>query len=187
MSSALAEWTLAALLQFAPPSRHERAPWADASADAALERYRGVAAAIVEQCESRREPRPCAALLVALAVGESGLARDADVGPCYRRGGYRTRCDSGRAASVWQVQAHGRDDDGPITVARLFASRSLAAGIALRVAWGSLSRCRDLPEEDRLAALGGVGPDGRCRPSRSARARWRLWQTVRAWSPRGGA
>lgn len=181
--SALAEWTLAALLQFAPLSRHERAPWADASPEAALSRYRSIAEAIVEQCEDRREPRPCAALLVALAVGESGLARDADVGPCYRRGVHRTRCDSGRAASVWQVQPHGRDDAGPITVARLFASRSLAARFALRVAWGSLSRCRDLPEEDRLAALGGLGPDGRCRPSRSARARWRLWHTVRSWEP----
>lgn len=173
----LSSWTLAALLHFAPPEQHDAAPWADPSREAAVERYEGVAAAIVSTCDDSPSPRSCAALLVALAVGESGLARDADVGPCYRRGGYRTRCDSGAAASVWQAHAFGVDADGePITVARLFADRALAAWQALRVARGSLQRCRHLPVEDRLAGLSGA-----CRPNASSRARWRLWQTVSAW------
>ena len=173
----LSAWTLAALLHFAPPEQHDAAPWADPSHEAAQERYEAIATAIVETCDNSPSPRSCAALLVALAVGESGLAQDADVGPCYRRGGYRTRCDSGAAASVWQAHAFGLDRDGePITVARLFASRSLAAWQALRVARGSLQRCRHLPAEDRLAGLSGS-----CRPNASSRARWRLWQTVSAW------
>ena len=97
---ALIAWTLAALLQFAPPERHERAPWADPSPAYALARYTGIAVAIADVCDGARSERDCAALLSAIAIGESALARDADEGPCHRLGGYRTRCDSGAAASV---------------------------------------------------------------------------------------
>lgn len=175
----LQQWTLAALLHFAPPAQHDGAPWADPSTEAALERYEAISETIATACADSKAPRSCAALLVAIGVGESGLARDADVGPCYRRGGYRTRCDSGAAASIWQVHAFGLGPDGePITVARLFADRGLAAWQALRVARGSLSRCRHLPEEDRLAGLSGA-----CKPNASSRARWRLWKRVEGWAP----
>lgn len=173
----LAEWTLAALLHFAPPEQQAKAPWADPTPEASLERYEGVRDAIASQCTTRS----CAALLVAIAVGESGLARDADLGPCYRSGSYKTRCDSGAAASVWQAHAFGLDKEGePITVERLFADRSLAAWVVIRVARGSIHRCKHLPMEDRLAGLGG----GHCKPSKSARSRWKLWQTVSAWEPK---
>ena len=174
----LAEWTLAALLHFAPPERHDGRPWADASREAAVLRYEGIRDAITSQCTTK----PCASLLVALAVGESGLARDADIGPCYRIGGYRRRCDSGRAASVWQAQAYGVGPEGePVTVARLFAERPLAAWVVLRTARASLARCKHLPVEQRLAGLGG----GNCKPSKAATSRWHLWQTVQAWNPGG--
>ena len=45
---ALIAWTLAALLQHAPPERHERAPWADPSPAYALARYTGIAVAIAD-------------------------------------------------------------------------------------------------------------------------------------------
>lgn len=175
----LVEWTLAALVHFAPIGQFDRSPWADPSHEYAMERYRGIAEAIAGECQDTKQPKSCAALLSAIAVGESGLARDADEGPCYRRNGYKTRCDSGAAASVWQVHAHGWDAKGEdITVERLFAERSLAAWVVHRVARGSLARCSHLPEQDRLAGLSGS-----CKPSKSARARWNLWRKVEQWSP----
>ena len=173
------EWILAALMHFAPPSNHARAPWADASPEAARARYEAIADTIAAECADVKQPRACASLLAAIAIGESGLARDADEGPCYRKGGYRRRCDSGAAASVWQVHAHGFDPKGEdITIARLFADRRLAAWLVHRIARGSLSRCAHLPEEDRLAGLGGS-----CTPSKSARDRWHLWKQIAGWTP----
>jgi len=180
-------WALAALLQFAPIGQWDNSRWPDESHDAALARYRGIATAIESVCSTSKGPvRDCESLLVALAVGESGLARDADVGPCYRRGNWWRRCDAGKAASVWQAQAHGFDlrangDGKRITVARLFADRELAAWQALRVARNSLSLCRHLAQEDRLSAL-----SGRCHEGDGPwRDRWRLWGKVKAWTPSG--
>jgi hypothetical protein len=175
MNLPLALWTLLALLRFAPLEQQARGPWADPSPASAAERYLGIAQAVEAECRDARAPRDCAALLVALAVGESGLARDADVGPCHRVGGYKTRCDSGAAASVWQVQRWTAE----VTVEDLFADRRLAARQALRVARASLRACRDLPAEDRLSALSGsckAGPG-------PWRARWALYQTARTWEP----
>lgn len=178
---ALIAWTLAALLQHAPPERHERAPWADPSPAYALARYTGIAVAIADVCDGAQSERDCAALLSAIAIGESALSRDADEGPCYRVGGYRTRCDSGAAASVWQAHAFGVDEHGErITIARLFADRRLAAWQALRVARASLAMCRSLPAVDRLSGL-----SGRCIEGPGPwRARMRLYQTLRAWEPK---
>lgn len=176
----LVDWTLAALLHFAPPENHTKAPWADASPEAARARYEAIAQTIGAECQDVKQPRACAALLAAIAIGESGLARDADEGPCYREKGYRKRCDSGAAASVWQVHAHGFDARGEdITIARLFSERALAAWLVHRIARGSLARCAHLPERDRLAGLGGS-----CTPSKSARARWDLWKRIEGWVPR---
>ena len=180
-------WALAALIQFAPIGQWDKSRWPDESHEAALERYRGIASAIESTCASSKGPvRDCESLLVALAVGESGLARDADVGPCYRKGGWWRRCDAGKAASVWQAQAHGFDlrvggDGKKITVARLFADRELAAWQALRVARNSLALCKHLAAEDRLSALSGRCHDG----EGPWRARWRLWAKVKAWGPNG--
>ncbi len=176
----LSVWALAALLHFAPLSNHDRAPWADASHEAALQRYEHIARAIVTACSDSPKQRDCAALLAAIAIGESGLARDADEGPCYRRGAFRTRCDSGRAASVWQVQAWGRDSAGdPITVAKLFASRELAAKQTLKMARWSVARCGKKDSRDRLSGLSGRCIDG---PG-PWRSRLALWERLRSWEP----
>ncbi len=167
-----------AMLAHAPVERLPQFPGHVETLPQQLARYGEIAAAITDVCEGEsRTPRDCAALLVALAWGESGFARDADVGPCRNDGAYRSRCDGGRAASVWQAHAYGADDAGPITVERLFADRRLAARQALRAARGSLRMCRHLAPEDRLAALGGT-----CTPGKSQRARYRAWMTLRAWS-----
>jgi hypothetical protein len=176
-------WILAALLHFAPPEKLPRFPGHEEAPEEVRDRYALIAQAILAQAEAPEErpdgltDRQEAALLIALAVGESGLARDADVGPCHRRGRWRTRCDSGAAASVWQVHAWGEDADGPITLRRLFASRDLAASRALLVARGSLGLCRRLLPEDRLSGL-----SGRCQAGPGPwRARWRLWHSVLTW------
>lgn len=159
------EWALAAMLYLVPLGTHDRAPWADASHAAQLARYESIATAVWDACG---DDRGCASLLVSLAVGESGLARDADEGPCYRRGGYRKRCDAGAAESVWQVQMRG-----------MFADRTAAAREAKRRARASLSMCRGLRAEDRLSALSGRCIDG----DGPWRARWRLWARMRGWTP----
>lgn len=183
----MSSWVLSALLHFAPIGQWDKSHWADESHEAALDRYRGIATAIENVCASSKGPaRDCQSLLVALAVGESGLAKDADVGPCYRKGGWWRRCDAGKAASVWQAQAHGFDlrpngDRKRITVVRLFADRELAAWVALRVARNSLALCKHLEPQDRLSAL-----SGRCQSGDGQwRNRWALWAKVKAWVPNG--
>ena len=171
-------YTFLAMMHFAPPERAPQFPGYEESHEAAVERYAEIAWTIAGVCEDAPSPRRCASLLVAIGVGESYFARDADIGPCYRVGVHRTRCDSGLAASVWQAQAFGVDDDGqPITVARLFASRKLAATHVLRVARASLRQCRKLEPVDQLSGL-----SGRCQVGlKSAQSRWRLWQTIQSW------
>lgn len=164
------------MLRFAPVESAPQMPGHEETAEETRARYASIASAIADACESSKTQRSCTALLVAIGTGESRFARDADVGPCYRGKGYESRCDAGLAASVWQVHAHGRDANGePVTVAKLFASRSLAAKTVLRVARWSLQRCTHLPAQDRLAGLAGS-----CRASSSARARYRLWRTIEA-------
>lgn len=169
-------WTLLALVHFAPLDLQAKNPWADASSADTASRYIAIALAIDTVCEkASKSPRDCSALLVALAVGESGLAKDADEGPCYRGGKHKTRCDSGAAASVWQVQRWSEE----VTIADLFADRALAAKRALTIARSSLSACRDGEEQDRLSALSGSCKRG----AGPWRARWALYQTARRWNP----
>jgi hypothetical protein len=179
--SALTAWTLAAMLQFAPA---ERAPQFEDHRETIEEtraRYAEIASTIAAECvSSSRTPKDCAAVLVAVGTGESHFARDADLGPCYRKGAYRSRCDGGWAASVWQVHAFGFKADGtPITVEDLFADRALAAKRAIGAIRQSIRTCRHLPERDRLSML-----SGRCQEGlKSARDRYDLWQRVRVWNP----
>lgn len=164
------DYALAALLRLVPLGTHDGAPWADDSHATQLARYEGISTAIWDACGDDRD---CAALLVALAVGESAAARDADEGPCFRKGAYRTRCDSGAAFSVWQTHRLSHEVTGEM----LFADRTLAAKQTLRVARGSLRLCRHLSPERRLSGL-----SGRCIDAEGPWvARYRLWQTVRAW------
>ena len=171
----LHSFVLAALLHFAPPEHQDKRPWADPSRDYALARYSKVADAIVSACESRKNPKACASLLTAIAVGESAVSRDTDEGPCHRSGPWKRRCDGGRAVSVYQIHPTGADADGPITAERLFADRKLAARIAYRAAAGSLQMCRHLPDPvDHLSGL-----SGRCQAGlKSARERYKLWRKI---------
>lgn len=174
-------WVLHAMLEHAPLEQLPTFSGHIETEREALGRYGEIARDITDVCSEQKQPRICASLLVAIGVGESHFSRDADQGPCFREGGYRTRCDSGLAASVWQTHAHGFDRGGaPITVERLFAERKLAAFVAFRAAAGSLNMCRHLPDPvDRLSGL-----SGRCQAGlRSARDRYTLWRKVSGWRP----
>lgn len=171
MTPSLFMWVLLCLFRFAPPENFDGTPWAEPRSES-LRRYVLIAHAITITCENQKAPKSCASLLVAIAVGESGLARDADEGPCYRRGGYTKRCDNGAAASIFQCQAVGF-----YTIAELFGSREKAADQALRVARSSLGRCGKLDARDKLSGLSGRCIDG---PG-PWRARHALWLSVRAW------
>lgn len=180
------EWVLAILLHFAPVERLPQFKGYEETPEAARARYTEIAQAIVQVAHETEETsnglsdRDEMALLAAIAIGESHLAKDADVGPCYRKGAYRTRCDSGAAASVWQNHAWGKDEKGAVTIKRLFAERDLAARRVLGIATSSLSRCRKLPPRDRLSGLSGRCQEGLA----SAQARWHLWQKIRNWKPK---
>lgn len=173
-----AQWILAAMLHVAPVEKLPQFPGYPETPLESRARYAEIAEVIADTCDDAKSVRGCTSMLVAIAAGESGFSRDTDIGPCYRKGAYWKRCDSGRAASVWQAQAWGVDWDGEkITVARLFADRHLAAWQTLRVARASLARCGG--GVDSLSGL-----SGRCIKGEGPwRARYRLWQRVMVWEP----
>jgi len=178
----LTAWVFLLLMTKVPPERHDGSPWEEPRYEA-WRRYAHIASAIDTTCsDAPRLPRGCnttkccAALLSAIAIGESNLARDADEGPCYRVGPrYERRCDRGRAASVFQCQRISP----LVSVSDLFASREVAAKQALMVASASLAKCGKLDPRDKLSGLSGRCIDG---PG-PWRARYALWLTLRAWEP----
>lgn len=171
MSIPLYIYTFLAMLHFAPIETLPQYPGHEETEREALARYGAIAEVIARACD--KQGKPCASLLVAIGVGESRFAKDADVGPCYRVGKLKTRCDSSAAASVWQVQAHSF-----VTTAELFADRALAARATLKAA----RMCRHLAPRDQLFGLAGT-----CEPrpahAAAARARRDTWQEVNSWNP----
>lgn len=137
MTSAIA-WVLSLLVLALPPDRVQAQPGWDEAPSAREARYLAIAtdvAAVVYAPGARtlyagpRGRARTAALLVAVAVLESGLAADVDLGPCYRgRDGRSMRCDSGRAHGLWQVHAP-----------EVAGDRRAAARAALRVLRGSFA------------------------------------------------
>ncbi len=117
-----------------------------------------VATAATDACGEHGEAcqRRSAAILVGLAWHESGFAPDVEApGGCYRgRDGKSPRCDSGRAATLWQLQGSAEER------VLWLADRVQAARTALRRAGRSLGACRKLPVEERLAAYAGGRCDG---------------------------
>lgn len=97
------------------------------------ERYEDIARAVLEVSFDPEE-RPLftgprgrahtALMLVAVAHHESGFARDVDVGPCYRGGNLRARCDGGNSACMVQIRIGSGTTREGWTQADLFADRS---------------------------------------------------------------
>lgn len=131
-------WVLSALTEHVPPERvSPRFPQAVETLEEKHDRYVDIAWDIASVSSNKRD----AALLVAVAIKESGLARDVDLGPCDPARVRLGQCDAGRAKTLWQLQAV----DG-------WPDRREAARMALKRLRHSEKRCRDLPAEERLAA-----------------------------------
>jgi len=185
MGTDLAAWLLAAALHFAPPEKLPQFPGHEESHEAALVRYSVIALDVADVVEEMKGSKQEAALLLAWAIGESGLARDADVGPCFRGkhkgGNYRTRCDSGAAASMWQIHEHLAKDGTRVTKEMLFEERRLAVRTMLRALRSSSRACKHLEPRDRFSQAGL----GRCvEGNASVRARFKLWGRVAGWMPK---
>lgn len=177
----LAEALLSAALVLVPAERHADRPWGSETPEQVEARYAELAADIAsvvldpDESPVRGMTRAqSAGLLLGLATGESGLAYDTDVGPCYREGSWVTRCDRGRSASVFQLLVEdGREWRGTtITATDIFADRRLAARVALSAVRASVGKCWHLPPEYRLSAYGA----GVCVRLEGAAERWRLGQ-----------
>lgn len=179
--NAFVAWILAAALHFAPPERHPRFDGYEETAEQARARYEQIAVDIAAAVEGRKDAKDMAALALAWAVGESALAPDADKGPCYRKGRWKLRCDGGLAAGPWQLHEYwDRQAKERVTVAAIFADRARSARTVVRKLIGAWVQCAHLAAEDRLSGFGL----GHCEAGNaSVRARYRLWQRVRAWEP----
>ncbi len=166
----LNEYLLAAALFFAPFETRPQFPGYEETKEEYRERLTSIAADIESETKSRSD----AALLLAWAIGESGLAKDTDVGPCYRpsHSKWWTRCDSGHAASMWQIHEHMGKDGTKVTTKMLFADRKLAARTMVRSLRASWKACKHLEPQDRFSQAG----IGRCvAGNKSVRARYQLW------------
>lgn len=179
--NAFVAWILAAALHFAPPERHPRFDGYEETAEQAHARYEQIAVDIAAAVEGRKDAKDMAALALAWAIGESALAPDADRGPCYRKGKWKLRCDGGLAAGPWQLHEYwDRQAKERVTVAAIFADRARSAKTVVRKLIGAWVQCAHLASEDRLSGFGL----GHCEAGNaSVRARYRLWQRVRAWEP----
>jgi hypothetical protein len=140
----LAALALAALLALAPTARRSApAIWAESPTE-----YTDRLASVADDIAAASSSPHDVALLVGVAVEESGLSPDVDAGFCAVRWG----CDGGRALSIWQLHAVS---DEQAAVVRW--DRRAAAVVALRRIRSALYRCRALPAADRY-----VGLLGRC-------------------------
>ena len=178
---ALIAWLVLAALHFAPPAKHRVFPGHEETAEQALARYTSIATDIATAVEGRKDAKDRAALMLAWGIGETGLYHDADKGPCWREGVWKTRCDGGLAAGIWQMHTHRDPTSGKwLSVEEIFGDRARAARTATTLISKSLKSCTHVAAEDQLSAFGL----GRCvSNNRSVRARYKLWNQVRAWEP----
>ena len=166
MTAAVA-WILSLLLYAVPPERVAAAPGWEETPAARAARYEAIAAdvaavvyapdAVVLYAGPRARART-AALLVAVAVLESGLAADVDRGPCYRgRDGRGPRCDRGRAFGLWQVHdpavAGDRRAAARAALRLMRGSFGVAAGMGRDRGWDAATVAAH-----RLDVYAGTGP-----------------------------
>jgi hypothetical protein len=155
-TTALVAWLHAIMIWAAPPARYAASQsypgWEETPEDRTV-RYRTIAEDLVAAVYDPAE-RPVfdgkfarartATLLLSLAIKESGLAPDADRGPCYRgRSGTSPRCDHGRSACILQIRVGKNTTPEGYTREELFADRKkcLRAGLhAVRRSAGACSR-----------------------------------------------
>lgn len=166
------EIILQLLITFAPIESRPQFEGHEETPIETLARYESIAEDIAHVAQNNEPVRgldrfQSAVLLAAMAVGESGLSRDVDLGPCYRGPGLEKRCDEGRSASMWQLQS--------VDKAAVFANRKLAATIALERLRKSVNACWAMPPRWRLSAYGA----GYCTKLPGAAKRFKLFTNMR--------
>lgn len=167
-------WLVALAVAFAPPDKHEKIPTWNETVEARVARYGTIATDIAFVVDRAAEPLPglnrseSAALVLAVAIGESGLQPDVDLGPCYRKGPFWRRCDAGKAVGIMQLQVryHLR--------AKLFKDRRALLARAYQGIRGSLLACAKLPTHERLAVY-GAGTCTNVGGRAGSRRRWGLF------------
>lgn len=113
-----------------------------------------------------------AQLLLAVAIGETHIARDADVGPCIGK-----RCDTGRSACVMQINVGAGKTAEGWTREELFADRVKCVTSGANRIRQSMGMCRRQPFAHRLADFSG----GMCESPRaqaSSERKMRLFERI---------
>lgn len=167
MSADAAAWLLGLALASVPIEKAKNPPGWDESAEERTRRYESIAADLAAVVYDPSE-RPAydgpqarartAALMLGVAIMESGLARDVDLGPCYRGlSGTGPRCDRGRAFCVMQVHADGvgRTTREGWTGEELFADRRKCFRAALHLIRASFHHAAGADQTHRLDAYAG--------------------------------
>ena len=139
-------------LKFAPIARAKDIPTHPETHAQRRARYASIATDIAATVEEHGpiigySKWQTATIMLGLAIGESGLDPDADLGPCYRKGVYRSRCDGGLAVGIIQLQ-----DRSISKREAMFADRRLLLRRALKAIKGSFGVCRGRPHLERLSA-----------------------------------
>lgn len=165
--------------RFAPPEKAWAAPTHPETLEERRLRYALIAADICKVVAKDKSvegftKKQTARLVMGMAIGESGLVKDADVGPCYRKGKAWRRCDGGRAVGLLQVWVNRRERD------HYFANRKALISRGLQALRGSFNACRALPIDQRLS----VYASGTCQNAKgiaASRRRWKLITRVLGW------
>lgn len=150
----------------ASPSSRPQFPGHEETEVETRARYADIASDIVRVAGEQPPPRGMsradgAALLLAMAIGESGLSADVDNFDCYRESGWEARCDYGESRSLWQTK-------------EICATRLDCARAAYRQLRASLGACASMVPEYRLSAYGS----GRCQELKGAADRWKTFRSV---------
>jgi hypothetical protein len=138
------------------------------------ERLHSIAADIAAHSEKLPGYNAEDSVLLALATAyhETGFALDADTGPCYREGGYKSRCDHGRSMCIFQIQG-----------LKQWPTRARCVAMGTGAMRQSLKRCAHLPERERLAGLSGSCDRGR----KGSREIFAIYDSLRAKKARRNA
>lgn len=169
----VATWLLSLMVWQSPPER--AMPYGEESSERTT-RYGEIAADLravaydpaIEPLFGGADGRArTAALVLAVALKETALARDADVGPCEKG-----RCDGGRAACLMQIRIGAGSTREGWTQADLFGDRRKCFRSGVELLRRSMRACRHLPVDARLSAYAS----GACsRGGNASRARYRVY------------
>jgi len=117
MKEVIVSWMVSLMTSFSPPDKAVKAqawPGWEETVEERTARYRDIASDLYDTVYDpefvplyggEKGRALTAALTLAVAFHESGFSKDVDIGPCYRgKDGKSTRCDSGRAYCMMQIQ-----------------------------------------------------------------------------------